>query len=300
MKRLMTVLAVAAVLGTAAGVLQAEQGQDAPKQRKRPQRKPRQKRPLLRGMHAQMIKVCDLSEDQQKRIAELAAERSKALKDFNTENAEKIKALSDEQKKAREAKDKEALKKARDEYSALRAKQNEITKKSQDDIMAVLTPEQKAKWDEYQAVLTVKRRFRGIELTEDQVAKIKAAYVKTAAGADMTTEKGRRGAYAKLYAEVQKEVLTEEQRTTVAVGYITGRYRRLKLTEDQVAQIKAAYVKATTGVNMDDRKAAAEAMNKLTEQIRTDILTDAQREQVKAKARPGQRTRKPKPEKPAQ
>jgi len=303
MKRLGMALVMVCALGVVpSGLLAGEDEAPAKPKRERPRKKkPPKKKPLLRGMHAQMAKVCDLAEEQQKKMAELNADRAKASKAWHDENGQKIKALQEEMKKARESKDKEAMKKARDAWHALSAKRNELQKKATQDIMAVLTPEQKAKWDEYQAVLAVKRQLRGAELTDEQVTGVKAAYVKLAAGADTSGEKGRRALLSKLYAEVEKNVLTEDQRTTVAVNRVAGRFYRLKLTDDQKAKIKAAYVKHMTGVDAGDKKAQSAANSKLYAEIRDQILTDEQRDKLpKPKVRKPREKRqknpKPKPE----
>jgi len=276
MKRLAIVLVMASALGTAAGGLLAQESQE-PATKKKPAREKKEK-PLLAGAHAQMAKVCQLSEEQQKKIAELGAQRKNALNAFETENADKRSALQEELKKAKESKDKDATKKASTELAALNAKRGEIVKKSQADIMAVLTPGQKAKWDEYTAMNSLKGRFLGIEFTEDQLAKIKAEYAKLAAEAETGPEKGRSTLLAKLYEKVHKEILTEEQRIDVAVGQVLGPFRKLKLSEDQVAKTKAAYVKHMTGLDTSKRGAREQAVKALREEIRTEILTDEQRQ----------------------
>ncbi len=297
MKRLTWILAAVFALGTAASSLLAQEGQAAQeKPRKTRKKRAARKRPLLRGMHAQMAKVCGLSEDQQKQIAELNAQRAKELAAFREENKAKFEALREAIKKAREAKDKEAAKKARAEYSALRAKEHEIIKKSRAAIMEVLTPEQKAKWDQYQAVLTIKRRISPVKLTAEQEEQVKAAYVKLAAGAEAATRKGRSTLLAKLYAQVEKEILTPQQRTDVAVASLIRRFYRAKLTDEQKAKIKALFVEQSAGVDLTDAKARAQLYNKLYTHIREQILTDEQREKVRPLRRP--KPRRPRPRKP--
>ncbi|OPX25326.1 MAG: hypothetical protein B1H04_00035 [Planctomycetales bacterium 4484_123] len=298
MRRLTWILAGLFAMAIAAPSLLAREGQAAPKKtRKARKARAAKKRPLLRGMHAQMVKVCDLSEDQQKQIAELNAQRAKELTAFREENKAKYEALREALKKAREAKDKEAAKKAWAEYSALRGKKNAIVKKFRDAVMEVLTPEQKAKWDQYQALLDVKRRISPAKLTAEQEEQVKAAYVKLAAGTEATTAKGRSTLLAKLYAQVEKEVLSPEQRTEVAVAYLVRRFHRARLTDEQKAKIKAAYVEQSTGVDMTDRKARMELYNKLYTYVREQILDEQQREKVRPlrqprKRKPRQRKRK--------
>ncbi len=284
MKRLAMILALAAGAGLAAGTLWAEEAQDKPKKARK--KRPPRKKPGLRGAHAIMAKVCEFTDEQKKQIADINAAGAKAIKEWREANAEKMKAASENMKKAREAKDKEAMKKASAEMAALHAGQREIQKKTLSDIMALLTDEQKGKWKRYNAVRTVKGRFRSMKFTEEQEGQIAAAYEKLSAGVDLDDKKARFAMLRKLSAQVEKEILTEEQRLELAMAMIKRMYKKAELTEDQLAQIKTAYVKHMTGVDAADRKAKSAAMRKLTKEIRKDVLTDQQREAITRKRAP--------------
>jgi Spy/CpxP family protein refolding chaperone len=287
MKRVLIALSLLAVVGLVAGQLWAEGG-DAPADKPKKVRKPRPPRkPTLRGAHAQMAKVCELSEEQVKKIADLNAASGKALKEWNEANAEKLKAANGKVKAAREAKDREAMKKASEELNALRKEQAEITKKYQGEIMAVLDDEQKAKWKVYNALRTIRGRFRSVKLSDDQLAKIQAICKEL--GEDLGSSDGKKhdAALRKLTARVEKEVLTEEQRLELAMGMIKRMFRKAELTEEQLTKIKAGYVKHMSGVDLADAKAKSAAMRKLYTEIRTDILTEEQRKAM------GVRERKP-------
>jgi len=297
MKRLAMFLAALCALAMVTGHLLAQEGADKPKTKDKKVKKqgePKKKKPRMRAAHAQMVKVCGLSEDQQKKISDLMAERGKALKAFQEENKDKYKALSEAAKKARESKDKEAARKAWKDMGALNAQRNEIMKKSQAAVLAVLTDEQRAKWDEYNVLRSVQGRFRGVKLTEEQMAKIKAEYVKAAAGADMSDQKARQKVIRDLAVKVGDEILTDDQKATVAAHRVLRRFYRVKpkLSDEQFAKVKAACAKALAGVDKTKRGAAEKAMRDVAKQVREEILTDAQRESLpKPKARPD---RKPK------
>ncbi len=293
MSRLGVVLALLGGLAVAGGHARAQEAGEAPARRKTPRTKPARKEPLLRGAHAIMAKVCGLSEEQQKKIAELNAARNKALEEWQQANAEKLKAAEARAKAAREAKDAEAGKKAREELSALRKGQDEIVAKSQAEILAVLTDEQKAKWRKYNAVRAVRSRFRGVKFTDEQIAKIEAACGQ-AEGLDSDDPKARAAALAKLSAQVEKDVLTEQQRLERAMAMIQQIFRKANLTDDQLTAVKAAYVKHMSGVDLADPKARGAATRKLHDHIRSEILTDEQREALGARKRPD----RPKKDKP--
>jgi len=285
MKRLCLMLALIAIVGLVAGELYAQDG-DAPAKKPAKVRKPKTPRkPALRGAHAQMKKVCELTEDQVKQINDLSAARSKALKEWNEANGDALKAAYEKVKAAREAKDKEATKKAYEELNVLRKAQSEIVAKSQADVLAVLTDEQKAKWRTYNAVRSVKMRFRGIELTEEQNAQIEKIVAAAADKLAETDRKKRYAASAKLSEQVSKEVLTEKQRSKLALLMIKANYRRAKLTDEQSAQVKAAYDKHMAGVDASDAKAKAAAHNKIHEEIYDSILTEEQKKLVRKRHR---------------
>ena len=294
MKRLVMSAAVLCAMAATAGLVRAqEDGADAPKPKpvKKPKAAaPEKKRSVLSGTHLQLVTVCKLSEDQVKSLEQIELKKREDLKPL----AEKAKPIRERLTQANKDKDKDAAKAAQEEMAPLSKQMNEVSTKAWADMQAVLTPEQKATWDQWQFVRVIKGRFSAAKVTDEQVEKIKAAYVKGTAGMDVADEKARRAAMAKLYETIEKEILTSDQRTDLAVAGLTGRYRRLDLTDDQKAQIRQAYVKSVAGLDTSDRKAVSAADNKLQEQIRTEILTEDQRAKVKAPPAP-----KPPREKPA-
>ena len=142
MKRLWLAGAMASALAWAGGNVLAR---EAPKKPTRPA--PRKRTPTLRGVQAEMLKVCGLSEDQQKQLHEINAARGKAYAEFHKANAEKIKAAAEAVKKAREAKDQAAMKEAYAAQRAIRAEQAQVGKKFDAQVLAVLTAEQKDTWE---------------------------------------------------------------------------------------------------------------------------------------------------------
>ena len=196
MKPLKTaLLAATAMLGLAFGLAWSQEGAEKPEKPKPRVKKPapRKVKPRLAGAHAQMAKVCGLSEEQTEKLIAANKARHEAMKEFNEANGEKMKAL-------------------RKELNELYAKRRKIDADGQTAVMAVLTDEQKATWRQYMVMRTVKAKFGRAKLTEDQLEKIKAEYVKAAVGVDMSKERDRRNLTFKLVRYVQKEVLTDAQR----------------------------------------------------------------------------------------
>lgn len=204
------------------------------------------KKPRLRGMHAQMAKVCGMSEEQQEELIRLNAKRYEAWKQFKTSTTEKLKVLQARIAEARKNNDKEALKEAYSEIRSLRIKQREIYEHWKAKMMAILTPEQKARWDRYQAMLAIKRRFKSAGLTAEQMEKIEAAYTKFVVGAGPSDKKARREALKKLNDYIRTEILTDAQRkaTTRPARKTTTRPKHYKeqpkTQKDKPAKIKDA------------------------------------------------------------
>ncbi len=283
MRRLALVLAAAAMLGWPAGSAFAQEKgpSKAPKTKRKGSTRPKPKKPLLRGEYFIMTKVCDLSEAQQVKIAELVKQRQEAFSELR----EKGKAVKAAMADARKSKDEDARKKAAADMREFQAESRKLAQKWSKEVLDLLTPVQQAKWQEFRVMRDVQRRLRGVKFAEDQLDRVKAAYVRHTTGVDLTDEKARREAVAKLAAHVMKAILTDAQRLDMLTAQVLGRYRRAKLTDEQTAQVKAACADQLKGLDPSDGKAVGPALRKLSEHINTTILTDDQRENMKPKRR---------------
>lgn len=198
---------------------------DKPKKKAKPARvkKPRVKKPKspFRGEYAIMASELKLTEEQKTKMAGILkaqAENKKAM-------AEASKPLRTAMMEAKKAKNKEKAKELAAKLKELRGD----PKADKAKIMAILTPEQKTSWSQFNVYRSACRRFGRAKLTDDQKQAIKNMCAKS---------------------DVK----------------ITG-----------------------------DRKADAAALKTLSDKIASDVLTDAQRESIKPKAR----VKKEKKEKPA-
>ncbi|MCX5677147.1 MAG: hypothetical protein NTX87_19330 [Planctomycetota bacterium] len=157
--------------------------------------------------YSQMIKVCNLSQEQQKEIRTIEADRDKVAQNYYAENAEKMKAAQAALSEAYRSKDKDAIQKAMLDYRELMEPVGEFQKSAHDKVMAVLTTEQKAAWQENQVMGNIKAMFYRANLTDDQLGQLKAAYADLAKDKDAKVED-----LARKLNEQARGLLTDEQK----------------------------------------------------------------------------------------
>ena len=157
--------------------------------------------------YGDMVKVCALSDEQQAKVKEIEKSRDKATKAFYADNGEKLKASQASLTEACKTKDQETIQKAMKDYQATMAPLGEIQKYAHAQVMGVLTPEQKSTWQQNQVLNNIKAVFYRAKLTDDQLAKVKAACADLAKDKDAKTEDIIR----KLSDEV-RGMLTDEQK----------------------------------------------------------------------------------------
>ncbi len=172
----------------------------------------------LRGEYAIMVSQCELSDQQKTDLEAKVKVRKETQAAWQQANGEKVKALREAQKKAKEANDKDAMQKARDDLKALDSGRRKIDADSMAAIYAVLTAEQKAKWQAFQTYRTLMRRYKRLNPTEAQTAKIREAAAAAAkdlgaaAGDDKESRKKRAEADKSLRKTIEETILTAEQR----------------------------------------------------------------------------------------
>ena len=82
-----------------------------------------------------------------------------------------------------------------------------------EQIVAILTPEQKAKWAGFTLYRSVMRRYKRCKLVADQDKQIRDACAAAAKTMPATTDrKGRGAAMKKLYKDIEEKILTDDQR----------------------------------------------------------------------------------------
>ncbi len=162
-------------------------------------------------LHVQLARVCGLSEEQKKELADLVAGRDKAMKDFYAGMVVEMTAVKTMVAEARASGDKDAEKAAFARMRSLQAGEGKIKRQWRAKFIAVLNPSQEVKWFQYQARWIIDK-YRKVDLTADQITKIRTAYVKQMMGVDLTDAKALGEVSKKINDYITTELLTDAQR----------------------------------------------------------------------------------------
>lgn len=169
----------------------------------------------LRGEWAAMVKECNLTADQQAKLEEKAKAMNTALADWDTQHKEQADKLKTDIAAAKEARDKAKLKELNAQQKTLDTERAGLVQQHRRGILELLTPEQRQTWAVYQLQQEVIKQFARAKLTDDQKAKIKplcAATQQELAKLGADDAKGRKALKAKLFTDVEQQILTAEQR----------------------------------------------------------------------------------------
>ncbi len=180
--------------------------------RDRKARQPRKKGPG--GYYGIMMKVLEMDEAQKAKLMQAVQDSQKALKDWEAgPNGVKYKELAAARKQAAKDKDKEKAKSISQQLRSLQKERAEIQAAQRAQVLSVLTPGQRAAWAGHELYTSVMRRYKRVELTDDQKLKLKDHCVtKAATMPDASDRRARGQALKKLYAEIDEKILTDEQR----------------------------------------------------------------------------------------
>ncbi len=176
-----------------------------------------------------------------------------------------------------------------------------------------LTPEQRAQLEvilkEHQAKLTEWEKQNGAKLKELQKAVKEARAAKDkekhkALTGQVWVLKKQRSELAAARQKAVMALLTPEQKEAWAVYQlyqnVVRRFRKAKLTDDQKAKIKALCspaVKDLAKLDPKDGKGRNRIVNELRKKVMDEVLTEQQREQLKAQQKPDKEKRPKKPAK---
>jgi len=208
------------------------------------------------GTYEELYKVCEVTADQRKKIAEVYASGRKACSDADKAQRD---YQADVLQKAYESRDEAAIAKARTEYTKLATTNGHLREKAQTDILAVLTLAQRAEWQKYLILKAIERTFPAFKFTDEQWNKIFDAYAREANSPVQRTD-------LVLYAlrdRVTLDVLTSEQRSK---HLLATRYDPMakvcRFTDEQtgkIVQIEEERLKAVC----DNRDKTAETRARL-------------------------------------
>jgi hypothetical protein len=176
--------------------------------------------------------VVKLSDEQKEAITELFAERDKAVKEYQASIKEKTEATSAAMQKAGRDKDFEELTRLQKAYQELYAPLGEITKKYDQALQKLLTAEQRDMLHETQITMMAKTMAPGIELTAEQMKKLKARVGVLTTGGEVWKD----------FPEILDQTLTGEQIAAVvkqqARSYITMMTGGVKLSDEQSEKVE--------------------------------------------------------------
>ena len=166
----------------------------------------------------EMAKVCHLMNDQKEKLAEMVREKQRTIDEWMKTNGPRLvaarKALAD----AVTSRKPDQVKACRDALDAIEKERADTVAKIDHDIMGVLTTQQRADWDGYKLNRDIVEKFQALDLTPDQLKKIKkvctdAANRPVPAFVDAESEaKARKDQFDRAFAEVFNNVLTQDQR----------------------------------------------------------------------------------------
>jgi Spy/CpxP family protein refolding chaperone len=197
-----------------------------------------------------LFKVCELDKDQLSKAADIEARRVATVKDKQKAIQEAEEAF----KKALTAKDKDAITQTARKCTEVRMAVFEASAKVQADVLALLTAQQKAKWQEYTTLKFVKLRYHDVKFTDEQWDKIMDAYAKLARNSSARPER----IIPKLCIIIDG-LLTPDQR---AKRLMAGQYA----TMNKVCHFTDEQIKKLVKIEDDRTKAFVALQEKLSPQ----------------------------------
>jgi Spy/CpxP family protein refolding chaperone len=268
--------------------------------RERPQRRQsdREGEPMR-----ELIGTLNLSDEQRQQVQQIMETHRQAIENWRSENGDKLEDLHKQMAEARKAGEKEKIEELREKVRALIESRKALNEQMMKQLGEVLTEEQMAKlrealnagkkqWLNAHPRIAAAGALGKLGLSDEQkqqVAEIlRAAREKAAQTEDRDA---KREILQAAMEKIRTDVLTEEQRQKLDEmrekfqsepgERIAHALRRLGLSKDQQDQIAAIMAKAREDAKAaEGREAKAEGMKAAWEKIRTDVLTEEQREKL--------------------
>jgi Spy/CpxP family protein refolding chaperone len=195
----------------------------------------------LGGTMEDLVSVCNVSAEQQKKIQDVEAAQVK----FAAEMTPLMQASGQAMMKAYSSKDPDAIAKAQKESGALYAKHTQQYTKSRKDTLAVLTQEQRTKWLEYTTLKGIKSWVSnsGYKLSDAQWDKVLDAYEKLANSSTPSDQ-----VWMKLWNKLMAEIITPRQKAERSAAWRFGAMEKVCHFTDQqtekILKIEEARAKA--------------------------------------------------------
>jgi len=166
----------------------------------------------LRGEYAILASECNLTPEQKEQLAAKLKASKEAVEAWEQQNGQKVKDLQAKMKAAKEAGNTDEAKTIAQEVKTLLTDRARLAEGNMDAVLAMLTPEQKVKWNAFRLYRAAMQKYKRLGLSEDQTAKVRALADETAKASDPADEKAAKTAMMTLAEKVEKDILTAEQR----------------------------------------------------------------------------------------
>ena len=211
-------LAAAAVLGLAiANTAQAGRKEGDTGQKEIKAHKAGKKSSGLRGEYAILASECNLTAEQEASLKAKVEARNQAMAEWQQAHGEKALDIRKAMKAAKDAGNKEEMKRLGEEMKALSTERRQMEEKTMAAIYAILTPEQNTTWAGFRLYRQAMGWCKRAGLSEEQQATIrKMADARAKELADASDEKAQRQINIALREEIEQSVLTAEQREALA------------------------------------------------------------------------------------
>lgn len=168
----------------------------------------------LRGEYAIMASVVGMDDAQKAKLAEALEANKAAEGQWKDGDGKKMEELTKAAAEAKKAGDKEKAKKIAEDLKAVRESRAKLEEAGKARILAVLTDEQKARYDAFKLERQILQRFgKKIELTDDQKKQMKDLCAESVKARPADEDpKAAAAADKKLLGEIEQKVLTDAQR----------------------------------------------------------------------------------------
>jgi len=215
-------------------------------------------------------KAVGLTGEQKKSMSGTIQARNESMWEFQVQNAHRLRAAGNALVAAYRSMDGDAIAKAQGDYQELHAPLHQLMRQSQDDLMQILTLGQKARLREFQMMKAIESMTAPVQLSDDQIRKIKAAWPKA----------GDHEAGATIYDQAVQQALTLDQKVAIAkhraVAFVKAAFGHVELTEEQLKQAEVV----SEELAKDPSVTPEDFRRTLSNEIR-GLLTSKQKEAMK-------------------
>jgi hypothetical protein len=204
--------------------------------------------PTLVAQVEEMKAVLRLTDEQLNKMQDLIDRAEKEKKALTAE----YKAVTAEYDKAAAANDEDAMKAAMAKVSELFRRQRAIESKAAQDIDALLTDPQRAQWIDHKYLLPVLKRYKNLNLTEEQLSRIEREFNKRYEGLDKSQPFFWASLDTQLGMIIERNVLTDDQRRKYLADSIRQAHPGATLTDAEIEGIKERAISLLRGMTKEE------------------------------------------------